>query len=205
MGLFAEARFIWELIKPARRESRPAFACLEGWMGDRNKDDRVDERPLVVSRGQVRKRRCDGWTRRDERMFLKHLRATSNVSASARAIGKSPSTAFDLRDREPAFALKWNEALSEADVRLAGKCIVYAETRGKPVPSGDDGEPADAGMENFDPDFALKLLRYNRERAAGGRRHDGTHRRRASIEDLTASILRYLAVLRKRRASQGRG
>lgn len=163
-------------------------------------EEEKDGPPHVVSRGQVRKRRKDGWTKRDERIFLRHFRVTCNASASARAAGKSPSSAFDLRERDPAFAAKWNQALNEADVRLTGKLIVYAETKGREVPPDADGEPGEAGMADFDPDFTLKLLKYHQERLAGGRRHHGTRRRRASIEELTQSILKHFAVLKQRRA-----
>jgi hypothetical protein len=166
------------------------------------KDNEEEERPWIVSRKQVRKRRKDGWSKRDERVFFKHFRMTCNASASARAAGKSPSSAFDLRERDPVVAAKWDKALREADVRLDGKMIVYAETKGKEIAPNEDGEPAEPGMADFDPEFALKLRKYHDARRSGGRRHDGTNRRRATIEELTRSIRRHLAVLRKRRAKR---
>lgn len=38
----------------------------------------------IVSHGLVRKRRKDGWTRLDEKMFLRDFRAPCNVRASGR-------------------------------------------------------------------------------------------------------------------------
>jgi hypothetical protein len=174
---------------------RPAFR-LEGEMAK----DGGEKRKLVVSRGQVRRRRKDGWTRRDEHLFLAHYRLTSNASESARAAGKSPSSAFDLRAIDPDFAARWDAALAEAQVRLEGKLVVYSETRGKEIPPDERGAPAEPGMADFDPHFALKLLQYNQARRAGGRRHDGTHRRRATIEELTQALLHNLDLLHRRRA-----
>ncbi|MEA3047732.1 MAG: hypothetical protein QOJ53_2064 [Sphingomonadales bacterium] len=155
-------------------------------------EDGDEKRKLVVWRGQVRRRRKDGWSRRDEDVFLAHYRLTSNASASARAAGKSPSGAFDLRAIDPDFAARWDAALAEARVRLEGKLVIYCETGGKEVAPDEQGAPAEPGMADFDPHFALKLLQYHEARRAGGRRHDGTHRRRVTIEELTQAILRQL-------------
>lgn len=162
-------------------------------------DDKEDRRP-IVSHGQVRKRRKDGWTRRDERIFFKHLRATSNVAASARAAGKSPSSAHDLRARDPAFAEQWLAELRDAEIRIHGKLIVFIETRGKEAEPREDGEPVEPDMADFDPDLALKLLKYNRESRSGGRRGNQHELRIASKTELIASIRRLVAMVRKRRA-----
>ncbi len=150
---------------------------------------------------KLRKRRWDGWTRKDEQVFLTHLRATSNVNASARAAGKSPSSAFGLRARDPAFAAKWDAALAEARVRLHGKLIVFAETKGKEPEPRDDGEPAEPDMANFDPDLAFKLIKFNEGRLAGGRRGH-PQPQPVSDEELTAVLIAQLDALRRRLAKK---
>src|SRR5689334_15848216 len=120
----------------------------------------AEEPENFISRGktgrQVRTRRKDGWSARKRQIFLDHLCATSNVRTSARAAGMSEGSAQKLRARDPEFAAQWEAALREADVRLTGKLIVLAETGGKPVPEREDGEPAEAPIENLDVDLTLK-------------------------------------------------
>lgn len=155
----------------------------------------------IVSNGRLRRRRKDGWTRTDERTFLRHLRATGNVSASARAAGKKPSSAYDLRDRDPVFAAKWEEALRESRLRLHSKLIVYAETGGVEPGVDEDGEPIDPGMANFQPDIAFRLLKFHADSETGGRRgRPGPPP--VSEEELTAALLCQLEALDRRLAKQ---
>ncbi len=169
-------------------------------------DDAGGDGEKFVSRGkagmQVRRRRADGWTKRKREIFLDHLRATSNARASAEAAGMSEGSAHKLRDRDPEFAADWDAALREADVRLTGKLIVYVETGGKPVPSRDDGEPAEAPMEDFDPNLALKVLTLNRQSQAGKRR-GGPAPKRASVAELIEAGVKLLGMMKRRRAKQG--
>jgi hypothetical protein len=151
----------------------------------------------ILSGGRLRKRRKDGWSRRDERVFFKHFRATCNVNASARAAGKSPTSAHDLRRRDPVFAAGWDEALRDSHVRLHGKLIVYAETRGKEAALDEEGEPVEPSMADFDPDLAMRLLKYHQDSLEGGRR-GRLQLQRASEEELTAAILHGLDALNRR-------
>lgn len=161
----------------------------------------MDRGRPIVSNGRLRRRRKDGWTRTDERLFLSHLRATGNVSFSARAIGRKPSSAYDLRDRDPVFAAKWDEALRESRLRLHSKLIVYAETKGAEPVLDEDGEPVDPGMENFDPDLALRLLKFHADSETGGRRgRPGPPP--VSEEELAAALLCQLDALDRRLAKQ---
>lgn len=163
-------------------------------------EEEEEARP-IVSGGRLRKRRKDGWSRRDERVFLKHFRATCNVNASARAAGKSPTSAQDLRKRDPVFAADWDEALRDSHVRLHGKLIVYAETKGKEVALDDEGEPVEPSMADFDPDLALRLLKFHQDSLAGGRR-GRPQPQRATEEELTAAILCGLDALNRRLAKK---
>lgn len=155
----------------------------------------------IFSNGRMRRRRRDGWTRTNERVFLKHLRATANIAASARAAGKSPTSAHDLRARDPVFAADWAAALCESKQRLHSKLIVCAETGGIDPGVDEDGEPVDPGLENFDPDLALKLLKFHQESETGGRRgRPGPAP--VSDEELNAALLRRFDMLDRRRARQ---
>lgn len=54
------------------------------------------------------------WTPGERRCFLDRLRETANVSAAARAAGKSRSSAYQLRQQDADFRAAWDEALEEA-------------------------------------------------------------------------------------------
>ena len=152
---------------------------------------------------QVRKRRRDGWTRRDEDAFFKFYRINCNVSASACAIGKSPNSAFRLLRRSPAFALRRQETLEEARQKLHGNLIVYSQTGGKPIEIDAQGDPIEPDLADMDPQLALQVLRLAEKSAAAMARR----RAKAPVSDaeLTAELLRRFDVLERRRARERAG
>ena len=152
---------------------------------------------------QVRKRRRDGWTKRDEDAFFKFYRLNCNVSASALAIGKSPNSAFSLLRRSPAFALRRHETLEEARQRLHERLIVYSQTGGKPIEIDMDGDPIEPELADMDPQLALQVLRLAEKGAAALARR----RAKAPVSDaeLTAELLRRFDVPDRRRSSERAG
>ena len=60
------------------------------------------------------KARHDGWTRERQRGFIDRLCLSGNVARSARAVGKSPQSAYKLREHAGAasFRRAWDEALA---------------------------------------------------------------------------------------------
>ncbi|RMF70364.1 MAG: terminase [Alphaproteobacteria bacterium] len=54
------------------------------------------------------------WTEPQRKRFLDVLRKSANVSAAARAVGMSRSSAYQLRRQDPEFRAAWDEALEEA-------------------------------------------------------------------------------------------
>ena len=146
---------------------------------------------------QLRKRRKDGWSRRDEDAFFRLYRANCNISASARAIGKNPDSAFELRRRSPAFAARFQEVLGDATLRLHGNLIAYAETKGKPLEVNEDGEPIEPDASDFDPQLALQILRQLEKKEAENARRRA--KAPVSDEELTAAILRGFDALDRRR------
>jgi hypothetical protein len=166
-----------------------------------------DDREEFVSRGpvrrQVRKRRKDGWTKRDIDVFLQHYRLTANVTASAKAAGKSAGGAWRLRETDAEFADGMDAALGQADVRLRSKLAVFAETKGKVrAPEGD--EPEEAPLEDFDPDLALKFLAHSQNRLAGVRQKGGARPRAASGAELIEALKTLVGMVKKRRAKARR-
>lgn len=165
-----------------------------------------EEAEKFVSRGragrQVRKRRCDGWSRHDIQVFLDHYRATCNVAASAAAAGKRPGGVWRLRRNDPQFAAEMDGAHAEGQTRLEGKLILYCETSGRPV-EGDGDEPAVAPIEDFDPQLALEVLKLSRGRRAA-RSRPGPRPRAASRQELIEKVVKLLGMLKKRRAKAKR-
>jgi hypothetical protein len=68
---------------------------------------------------RLRNRR-GGWSEQAQREFIACLQRTGSVAASARAVGRSASTAYRLLDAEGAdsFALAWDKAFEEGLRRL---------------------------------------------------------------------------------------
>jgi hypothetical protein len=66
----------------------------------------------------TRPQRPGGWTQAKRNIFLAELAQTANVKASAAAAGMADQGAYKLRQRDPAFARAWQEALSEAYAKL---------------------------------------------------------------------------------------
>ena len=114
----------------------------------------AEERDEYLSRktGKMRRRRKDGWTKRNIETFLGHLRVTGDVSASAAAIGKSARAAYNLRAVDTAFDVQMDAAQGEFEARLESRVALYAQTGGKLPELREDGEPAEAPLENFDRD-----------------------------------------------------
>ena len=124
----------------------------------------------IVSNGRLRKRRKDGWTRpTSELSSATSARPAMSAPPRAPSAGSraAPTT---LRDRDPVFAARWDEALRESRLRLHSKLIVYAETGGADPVFDEDGEAVDPGLENFDPDLAFRLLKFHADSETGGRR-----------------------------------
>lgn len=163
----------------------------------------ADEREDYLSRktGRVRKRRSDGWTKRDITTFVDHYRITGNVSASAAAAGKSARAAGNLRAVDVAFAAQMEAAEEEYERRLEGKVALFADTGGTLPPQREDGEPAEAPLENFDPHLALAFLNFRRAKKGARGRRGGPRPRTVSKEELVELFVKLMAMMKRRRAA----
>ena len=164
-----------------------------------DRDEFVSPGPV---RKQVRKRRKDGWTRRDMGVFLSHYRVTGNLTGSAAAAGKQVRGVYRLRATDPGFAADMKAALEESIMRIESKAIVYAETQGRYLPPAEDGEPVEAPQDMFEPNFALKLLAHFRDRREGRQPRGGPRRRSASKEDFVQAAMKLLGMMERRPAKR---
>jgi hypothetical protein len=163
----------------------------------------AEERDEYLSRktGRVRKRRSDGWTKRDIATFIDHYRITGNVSASAAAIGKSARAAGNLRAVDAAFAAQMDAAEEEYERRLEGKVALFAETGGKLPPLREDGEPAEAPLGDLDPHLALAFLNFRRAKKQARGRRGGPRPRSVSKDELVEVFVKLMGMLKRRRAA----
>ncbi len=147
-------------------------------------------------KAQQRSVRRDGWTIRKRVIFLDHLAATCNVSASAQAAGFVESSAYALRRRDPEFADLWRNALEAGYDRLQAMLIERA-TGAVDVPIGEMPVPDISAM---DTELAMRLIENHRRSIAGGpKKSGGRLPGRATKEETNAAIMKKLRALAKRK------
>lgn len=156
------------------------------------------------------RRSCDGrtkivrtrprmWSRRAEDLFLDTLRGCGNISASARAVGFSTTMIWQRRRKWPAFARRVEEALEEAELVLEFRLATIGNDR-CPI----DGEPGDAAAApqadaaerpRFDPEFALRFLKWREEKRRGKPVRGAWAEQPSSFEEVKESILRKIEAI----------
>lgn len=74
------------------------------------------------------KLRRDGWTPRHQRDFIAALATSGCVATAARAVGRTPQTAWRLRKRPDAesFAAAWDRALDTARLEMFERTVEAA-------------------------------------------------------------------------------
>lgn len=147
---------------------------------------------------QRRKPQQRGWTARKRAIFLDHLAATCNVTASAKAAGLHWSGAYALRRRDPEFAAQWKAALAAGYDRLEAMLIERASGTG-PLPESGEDAPPPPDARAMDPQLAMHLLKLHRSSVRGQPRSGGTLHR-ASREEMIRKLMQLLSALKRRRA-----
>jgi hypothetical protein len=149
------------------------------------------------------------WTRATEADFLARLRATGNLSGSARAVGFTKSAVFQRLRKWPAFARACDAALEEASVRFDYSLVAYAHKLLRTADADDVEEAEDvedaAGEAGeavpFDPMLAMRILTFIDARRSGrtarGRRRGPPER---SFEEACESILAKIAAIERHEA-----
>ena len=162
-------------------------------------EDEREERAVRGPNGklQVKRVRESCWTARKRGIFLDHLAATGNVTASAAAAGMHKRNAFALRQRDAQFAAEWDAALDTCEARLEAKLIVYSETRGETKSDAKGDE--DDELAGFDPKLAMQTLALLRARSVRRqRRRGGPLPKTATREETEAAVLKLLKKLKRR-------
>ena len=144
------------------------------------------------------------WTVGVEKRFLAAVRRFGSVRAGARAVGFSEGTIWGRRRKWPAFAEKLEQVLDEAELELEFR---IASMGSDVVPADDEAETeeseiAPAPPVPFDPDFAMRFLKW-REEKRRGRGRWAPRSKPPSIEQVTEKIVRRVMAIKRHRERGG--
>ena len=165
-------------------------------------DDKIvaqSNRPIQAKSGRMR-----DWTLAKRTAFLTELASSCNVRRATAAVGMAPTTAYKLRDREPAFARAWQAALLIGYERLEAALLARAlEAVGE-----IDFEALDervALVEKMTVDQAIRILAQHRESVrlgqARGRRSSARHV--ATQEETDAALIKRIRIAERHRIARG--
>lgn len=149
----------------------------------------------------------DRWTAGVERRFLAALRQLGSVRAAAGAVGFSEGTVWNRRRKWPAFAEKIEQLLDEAELELQFR---IATMGGNVVGAEDGAESEEAPVTKaapalpFDPDFAMRFLKWREERKRGRGRW-APRSKPPSIDQVSEKIVRRVLAIKRQREKGGEG
>ena len=140
--------------------------------------------------------------------FLDMLAGSANVRRAAAAAGASPQGFYARRRRDEGFREAWDAALDSGRARLEALLLARAIRRFDPEEetASDDGIDGDrALLSDASPmsvDEAMRLLAMGRGKPAGQGRGQGREawRKRPSLDEVRASILRKIEAIKRHRA-----
>jgi len=148
-------------------------------------------------RVQIGRARVKQWTARGEARFLQLLGETCNVKAACAAVGLTPASAYNHRDRWPAFRAAWDAVVDAAAARLEWAQIECARCTlaGVPVPLDNPIREMTAGE-------AIYLLEMFHRRQTGHPQRWGRRRWvEPPIEEVRARVLRMVAAAERAEAA----
>lgn len=152
---------------------------------------------------QVRTIRKDGWTVRARAAFLDHLAATCNISLSARAVGKDPSSVRALRRRDAEFAAAWDDALETGYATVEAMLLSRAVGTQAATDAVDPAIlPDPPKPEDMDSELALRLLSLKNKNGQPLNRRKPF--KRVSNDEVDAELLKRLKALHRRMVKEGR-
>ncbi|HEV7660939.1 MAG TPA: hypothetical protein VGO55_13955 [Allosphingosinicella sp.] len=205
-----------------KRDAGFALACIaaeaeaaQRLAGARHMFDGVeDARFETVRRGrggrwQIVATRAGKWSKAMEDDYFDVLRATGNHAAAARAVGVSESLIWQRRRAWPGFRARIEETLDEAELvlelRLSGHGTNVGVGPGGEAPGTVRGQSRDCppGAEvPFDPEFALRFLRWREEKRRGSGRR-GRVPPAPDIAEVTEKIIRKVEAIKRHRGRSG--
>lgn len=134
------------------------------------------------------------WSNTAELIFLEHLAASANVLASAAEAGFSTTAIYKRRMKEPAFAVRWQQALEQGYARLEMQLVETATSS----LAGDEINP-DKPIPRMTPEEAMNLLKLHRAQVHGGKAQRYDWRTKpVDVEAVKAEIIRKARALTPR-------
>jgi hypothetical protein len=147
------------------------------------------------------------WNAAIDARFLGLLRENGNISASARAVGFTADAVWARRRKWPAFAEALEAVLEEAEIALEFRLVGMRNNLVPPAETGTVPTAADCHSIPFDPEFALRFLKWREDKRTGrARRGRNYGPPEPTIEEVRDSVLGKLAAIRRHReAGKSRG
>jgi hypothetical protein len=196
-----------------KRDADFALACLAAeeeaarrLAGAQHMFDEVeDARFETIRRGrngrlQIVATRAGKWNKAMEEDYFDVLRATGNHAAAARAVGVSESLIWQRRRAWPGFRARIEETLEEAELMLEFRLSAHGTNVGVGIEgAGREARAATVSPEAlFDPEFALRFLRWREEKRRGGGQR-GRLPPAPDIAAVTERIVRKVEAIKRRR------
>lgn len=210
-----------EGIARAVEEAKAALRQAQGERGGNGAGYERGEELVVRGTGgsgggkrvQIARARVKQWSPRIEERFLSALAETCNVKAACAAVGLTPASAYNHRNRWPAFARRWDEAVRLGYVLLEAALVEAAGNlfsgREPAVPETDG--PV-AAVREISCGQAIHLLHMHKHQVHGIGKRPGRMPRPLDPERMRESILRKIAAIergealeRERAPERGRG
>jgi hypothetical protein len=143
---------------------------------------------------QITRARLNQWTPRVEARFLGALAVSCNVTRACSAVGLSTRSAYDHRERWPAFAERWDQAIEDGYDRLSTALVAHTGAM-----LGDADLAPEVDMGPITVAEALQVLHLYRARIAGEERRLNGGRRRLPLQlaDVRESILDKFEVIER--------
>ncbi|HYG29995.1 MAG TPA: hypothetical protein VD887_07255 [Allosphingosinicella sp.] len=191
----------------AKRESQRRLAGAESPLDGTNEAAFESIRRGADGRLKIQAQGRRRWSKRKEELFFDVLRECGNVAASARAAEVSKEAVWKRRREWPGFARRMEETLDEAEVVLEFRVACLGTNWSEDADDRDGAETAGAeeaaaaAAVPFDPDLAIRFLKWRRD----GK--NGRHKRTAALppaEEVRARIVRKVTALKKHRLREER-
>ncbi len=159
----------------------------------------------------AQRRRANGWSSHDQRLFIRELARIGSVSAAAKRAGKSARSAYALRDKPGAesFAVAWERALN-AGLERTRERIVERLADGEILPRYHYGKLAGT-IHRWKPGPLVAVLnsrarKLDGDAAARARDYDELEAYRRRLEQWEDAIVRRVAAaVQARNAADARG
>jgi hypothetical protein len=167
---------------PERRPADPRLRWQDG--------DELVVRGTNGRRTQIARSRLKQWSPRVETRFLAKLAASCNVKAACAEVGMTPASAYGHRNRWPAFARRWDDALENGYIRLEGTLVENAANL-----YSRDEFPLDHPLPDMTTAQAIHLLHMHKHAVHGLGKRPGRLAGPPDMDEVRKSILRKIEAI----------